>query len=121
MKNPNRVSRRKFLKTSLGTAAAVGFPTIVPSSIFGEMPPSRRINVGAIGVGRISRAHDLPGIWPFDGARIMAVCDLDTNRVESGKALINDIYAKKSSKPYNGVTGYHDYHDLLANKDIDAV
>jgi predicted dehydrogenase len=85
------------------------------------MAPSNRINVGAIGVGRISRVHDLPGIWQYDDVRIMAVCDLDANRVEAGKTLINGVYAKKTGKAYDGVTGYHNYHDLLANKDIDAV
>ena len=114
-------SRRGFLKTSIGAAAAFGFPTIVPSSVFGESSPSNRINVGAIGVGRISRGHDLPGIWQFDAARIMAVCDLDTNRVEEGKLLINGYYSKKTGKPHDGVAGYHDYRELLANKDIDAV
>src|SRR5580698_7022484 len=88
-------SRRTFLKTSLGAAAAVGFPTIVPSSVFGQLSPSNRINVGAIGVGRISRGHDLPGIWKYDQANIMAVCDLDANRVELGKKLINEYYSKK--------------------------
>jgi predicted dehydrogenase len=121
MNKTHEVSRRRFLKTSLGAAAVVGFPTIVPSSVFGQMAPSERINVGAIGVGRISRIHDLPGIWPYDDVRIMAVCDLDANRVEAGKALINGVYAKKTGKDYDGVTGYHNYHDLLANKDIDAV
>ena len=116
-----RTSRRGFLKASIGAAAAIGFPTIVPASVFGEFSPSNRINVGAIGVGRISRGHDLPGIWQFDQARIMAVCDLDTNRVEEGKLLINGYYSKKSGKPYDGVTGYRDYRELLANKDIDAV
>ncbi|HEX3373459.1 MAG TPA: Gfo/Idh/MocA family oxidoreductase [Edaphobacter sp.] len=114
-------SRRKFLKTSLGAAAAAGFPTIVPSSAFGQTSPSNRINVGAIGVGRISRGHDLPGIWKYDQANIMAVCDLDANRVELGKALINGYYSKKTGKPYDGVIGYHHYRELLANKDIDAV
>jgi predicted dehydrogenase len=117
----NGISRRQFVKTSLATAAVAGFPTIVPSSVLGQMSPSKRINVGAIGVGRISRGHDLPGIWQFDGARIMAVCDLYSDRVEEGKALINGVYAKKTGKPYDGVTGYHNYHELLANKDIDAV
>ena len=28
--------------------------------------PSNRINVGAIGTGRISRGHDLPGLWKHD-------------------------------------------------------
>src|SRR6185312_6211536 len=115
------ISRRQFVKTAVGAAVVAGFPTIVPSSVFGQMAPSKRINVGAIGVGRISRGHDLPGIWQFDGARIMAVCDLSADRVEAGKALINGVYAKKTGKAYDGVTGYHNYHDLLANKDIDAV
>lgn len=75
-------TRRTFLKTS---AALAAFPAIVPSSVFGQNAPSNRINVGAIGVGRISRSHDLPGIWQHDIARIMAVCDLDSKRVESGK------------------------------------
>jgi predicted dehydrogenase len=121
MKNKSRWSRRRFLKASFGVVTAAGFPTIVPRSVFGQMAPSNRINVGAIGVGRISRVHDLPGIWPYDDVRIVAVCDLDANRVEAGKGLINGVYAKKTGKPYDGVTGYHNYHELLANKDIDAV
>jgi predicted dehydrogenase len=108
-------SRRSFIKATLA------FPAIVPSSVFGQNAPSNRINIGAIGVGRISRAHDLPGIWQHDVSRIMAVCDLDSNRVELGKAFINAHYAETTGKPYNGVTGYHRYQDLLANKDIDAV
>jgi predicted dehydrogenase len=114
-------TRRDFLKLSMGAAAAIGFPTIVPASVFGQTAPSNRINVGAIGVGRISRGHDLPGIWQFDQARIMAVCDLDAKRVEEAKTLVNGYYSKKTGKPYDGVTGYHNYHELLANKDIDAV
>jgi predicted dehydrogenase len=118
-------SRRSFLSAAAKTAAAAsvatGFPAIVPSSVFGATSPANRINVGAIGVGRISRGHDIPNIRKFDTARIMAVCDLDANRVEDGKKLVNDFYATKTGKPYNGVTGYADYRELLANKDIDAV
>ena len=92
-------SRRKFItlagKGVAASAAAVGFPSIVPASVFGAFSPSNRINVGAIGTGRISRAHDLPGIWRHDIARIMAVCDLDGKRVQDAKALINEQYAKK--------------------------
>jgi predicted dehydrogenase len=105
----------------MGAVAAMGFPAIVPASVIGQTAPSNRINVGAIGVGRISRGHDLPGIWQFDQARIMAVCDLDANRVDQAKTLINGVYSKKTGRPYDGVTGYHNYHELLANKDIDAV
>jgi hypothetical protein len=106
---------------SAGAATFAGFPAIVPASVFGQKAPSNRINVGAIGVGRISRVHDLPGIWQFEYARIVAVCDLDSSRVEAGKALVNGYYAKKTGREYDGVTGYHSYHELLANRDIDAV
>src|SRR5437763_10386360 len=92
-------SRRTFLKTSLGAAAAAGFPTIVPSSVFGQLSPSNRINVGAIGVGRISRGHDLPGIWQVDDARIVAVGDLDASRESAGKELLHGVYAKQTGKP----------------------
>ncbi len=121
MEEKGQVSRRRFVKTGLGAVAAAGFPAIVPATVFGQTAPSNRINVGAIGVGRISRGHDLPGIWKYDSARIMAVCDLDSHRVEQAKTLVNGQYAKMTGNPYNGVTGYGNYHELLANKDIDAV
>ncbi len=115
------VSRRSFLRTSLGAAAVVGFPAIVPARVLGQMAPSKQINVGAIGVGRISRGHDLPAILRNDSARVMAVCDLSADRVVEGKKFVNDFYAKKTGKPYDGVTGYSNFRELLANKDIDAV
>ena len=34
----------------------------------------------------------------------MAACDLDSKRVEDAKTLINGYYAKKTGKPYDGVT-----------------
>jgi predicted dehydrogenase len=122
----NEMSRRRLLAAAakgMGGSAlvAAGFPAIVPASVFGATAPSNRINVGAIGNGRISRGHDMPGIWKFDTARIVAVCDLDSRRVEDAKALVNGYYGKKAGKPYDGVTGYRDYRELLGNKDVDAV
>ena len=124
-KRPKSTSRRDFLaaagKNMVATSVVAGFPSIVPSSVFGAAAPSNRINIGAIGNGRISRVHDLPGIWKYDTARIMAACDLDSHRVEDARTLVNEYYAKKTGKPYSGVTTYGDYRDLLANKDVDAV
>ena len=119
MARTQEISRRSFLRT--GAAAAAGFPAIVPARVFGANAPSNRINVGAIGVGRISRVHDMPGVWQYDSARIMAVCDLDSKRIEHAKTLVNGYYAKQTGKPYDGVTGYHTHQELLANRDIDAV
>jgi predicted dehydrogenase len=124
--NGREISRRKALQVAAGgiggsTLLAAGFPAIVPASVFGATAPSNRINVGAIGSGRISRVHDMPGVWKYDQARIMAVCDLDSRRVEDAKTLVNGYYSKKTGKPYDGVRGYSDYKELLASKDVDAV
>src|SRR3990170_5560790 len=120
-----RASRRQFLKVAGGGIAAsavvMGFPAIVPASVLGPASPSNRINVGAIGMGRISRAHDLPGVWKHRSARIVAVCDVDSKRMADAQTLVNGFYTKQTGKPYSGVTGSADYHDLLSNKDIDAV
>jgi len=120
-----KMGRRQFLATAgkgvVASSVVAGFPAIVPSSVFGATSPGNRINVGAIGTGRISRGHDLPGIWQHDIARVMAACDLDSKRMEDAKTLINGYYSKQMGKPYDGVAGYTNYHDLLANKDVDAV
>ena len=51
----------------------------------------------------------------------MAVCDLDSKRVQDAITLVNGQYTKTTGKPYDGVTGYAHYRELLANKDVDAV
>src|SRR6185503_13913943 len=121
-----KISRRKFIHSSLKATAISSlalnvFPSIVPARVFGKSAPSNRIAIGAIGNGRISRIHDLPGVWKYDHAQVMAVCDLDTKRAADAKVLVNDYYSKKNGKPFDGVTEYHDYRDLIRSKEIDAV
>jgi hypothetical protein len=57
-------TRRSFLssagKAVAATSAVIGFPAIVPASVFGDAAPGNRINVGAIGVGRISGSSTRP-------------------------------------------------------------
>lgn len=114
-------SRRTFLGNSLKASAMLAFPSIVPISVFGKNAPSNRINIAAIGSGRIARIHDMPGVWQYDYAQLMAVCDLDSKRAEEGKKLVNEYYTKKNGTPFDGVKMYTDYRELLLNKDIDAV
>ncbi len=116
-----KLSRREFLSHSIKASALLAIPSIVPASVFGKNAPSNRINVAAIGTGRISRVHDIPGVWRQDYAQIMAVCDLDSIRAEEGKKLVNEYYSKRDGKPFEGVKLYTDYRELLQNKDIDAV
>lgn len=120
------INRRDFIRSTArgavaGTFLVSGFPTIVPASVLGKNAPSNRINIAALGTGRISRTHDMPGVWKYDHARIIAVCDLDSKRVGEAKQLVNEYYSKKLGKSYDGVTTYTDYREALQNKDIDAV
>lgn len=123
IKKANVVSRRKFLKTSvIGAAGALVIPTIVPSSVFGRNAPSNKINVGAIGTGRISRTHDMTETLKYDVARIIGVCDVDSKRVMDGKTYVENYYTNKTGKTnYIDVKTFTDYRELLLNKDLDAV
>lgn len=72
-------------KSGVATSLAMtGFPTIVPASVFGKNAPSNKLNIAAIGVGRISRDHDMAETLKYDHARIMAVCDVDSKRPGRG-------------------------------------
>lgn len=117
------MQRRKFIeKTALGTAAIVGFPTIVPAHVLGKDAPSNKIHIGQIGCGRIARDHDIKDTIQFDSARYVAVCDLDSKRLAVAKVLVDSFYKKKTGKEkYMDTKTYGDYRELLLNKDIDAV
>ncbi len=125
--NKPKLTRRDFMKSSTKGALAAslaisGFPTIVPASVFGKNAPSNKINIGQIGFGRISRGHDLPETMKNEMARVVGVVDVDRKRMEQGKAWIEDYYSKKTEQSnYMNVKTYDDYHEMLADKDIDAV
>jgi len=117
------MERRDFLKNSSAVmAGTIILPTIVPSTVFGKNAPSNKINVAQIGFGRIAMGHDLAETLRYDEARIIAVADLDSNRVAKGKQFIEDYYNKKTgSKEAVNVKTYGDYREMLLNKEIDAV
>ncbi len=54
-KNAGELTRREFLKSSLGltASAALVWPQTVPSSMLAASAPSNRITIGCIGVGRM--------------------------------------------------------------------
>jgi predicted dehydrogenase len=117
------ISRRQFVKTSLAAAAAAtAFPTIIPSSVLGQDAPSKKIQIGQIGCGRIGHDMDMPGILKHDSARIVAVCDLDSKRVQHAKEYVEGTYAKKQpgQKPM-AVRTYGDYRELLKDPQVDAI
>ncbi len=117
------MKRRRFLKnTSLTGSGVFAIPNIVPSYVFGKNAPGNQINIGQIGCGRIARDHDIKETIRIDGARFIAVCDLDSKRMKEGKDLIENYYnSKYDSKSFIDVKMYEDYRDMLQNSEIDAV
>ena len=117
------LSRRDFLKDSAATTATtLLFPTIIPSSVLGADAPSNKIHIGQIGCGRIAHGMDLPGILKHDLARVVAVCDLDSKRLDHAKRFVESHYARaKGSDSALAVKTYGDYRDLLKDPGIDAV
>ena len=117
------MERRKFIRNTVaGVAGTFVMPAVVPSSVFGKSAPSNKINVGVIGCGRIGRSWDMPGVMKFDTVRMVAVSDLDSNRMSDAKKMIEKFYEKKGkSKKYVDVKQYGDYKEMLLNKEIDAV
>ncbi len=108
------ISRRSVVKGSLFAGAALGFPTIVPRSVFGANAPSNRINVGQIGCGVISRYHTRI-MQRMDDVRVVAACDAYKSR--------RDTTADSFNKHYEGdvCKAHADFREVLARDDVDAV
>ena len=71
-----KISRRTFLKKTAMTAAAVGFPVIIPANVMGRngsVPPSERINIGVISCGGRSNISEY--YKDYAKSQVVAVCD----------------------------------------------
>jgi len=113
-------TRRSFIKAAVrsGVGLAV-LPNIIPARLLGADAPGKKINVAQIGCGRMGRS-DLGNVLTEPLARVVAVCDLDSKRLAAGKKMAGEFYARHGESAVN-VKTFHDYHDLLASPDIDAV
>ncbi len=117
MKN---LSRRSFLKNAIrgGVGLAV-LPNLIPARLLGADAPGKKINVAQIGCGRMGRS-DLQNVLNESLARVVAVCDLDSHRLSEGKKMVENYYSLRGESGVS-VKTFHDYHDVLASSDIDAV
>lgn len=104
MSNKHLINRRKFLKTSILSAAAL---TIVPRRVLGGngyLAPSDELTKAIIGTGSMGRGHlRYPG-------RIVALCDVDKTHLDKAVAMCP-----------KGTKTFHDYRELLLDPGIDIV
>ena len=108
------VNRRDFLRAA--TAAAVA-PMIVPRHVVAgsqATPPSDRITIGHIGVGRMGGGH-VRGFLKMPDVRVAAICDIREETLDRMTGAVNQHYGDKAC------LGFTDFRELLARKDIDAV
>jgi predicted dehydrogenase len=120
-KQPGFVSSHSALKINrrhfLGAAAALALPAFIPARVLGlgDTPaPSNRINLGVIGCGRMGTSN-IEAFLGLADCRIVAACDVDKNHLNATVRTINTKYNSNDCK------AYHDFRELMARKDIDAV
>ena len=109
----NSLSRRRFLATA---GAAVALPLFAPRLALGQAKrrASNRINLGVIGWGMQGPGNTASFLNEED-CQVVAACDLDQGHLQSAVNTINGHYQNQDCK------AYHDYRELLAREDIDAV
>ncbi len=111
------LSRRSLIRSGLAAGAAFAAPTIIPSSALGldgAVPPSERIVVGGIGIGRRGE-YDLGCFLQQADVQFAAVCDVKENRRNHVKGVIDKHHGS------NACATYKDFRELLDRDDIDAV
>ncbi|MBT3384164.1 MAG: Gfo/Idh/MocA family oxidoreductase [Prolixibacteraceae bacterium] len=105
MDSNNKSTRRRFLKSAL--AAGVGM-TIVPRHVLGGngfIAPSDQLTKAIIGVGGMGRGH-----IPYEGTRVVAICDVDKLHLEKAQSLID----------YD-VKQFDDYREVCQLPEVDIV
>ena len=110
-RHPRTTTRRQFLGR---TAAAIGFPTIVPASVFGQNAPSNRITMGVVGWGMMGPSNTNKFLAETD-CQVIAACDIDKQHLAQAAKTINGYYKNEDCALL------HDYRELMAREDIDTV
>ncbi len=114
------ISRRQFLKRAGASAAgATALPLILPSRTWAS-PPSERLTLGCIGIGKMMGGH-VETMQARNDVQILALCDVESKRLGIGRYLVEKAYAERLGKGnYKAVDTYGDFREIAARNDIDA-
>ena len=110
-----KITRRQVLKAAGTAGVALGFPAIVPSSVFGKNAPSNRIAIGMIGMGRQAMYTNIPPFLQSKDCQVVAVCDVDKWRLDNAKKKVDEFYKNSDCRAYT------DWRDVIKRDDIDAI
>jgi hypothetical protein len=117
MSKPTRIQRRQFV-TSIAQASLVfAIPTIVPATALGldgATPPSERIQLGVIGMGRRCK-YVMAEVLKLKDVRCRVIADVQATRRDEGKQIVDTAYGDSDCETLR------DFREVLARKDIDAV
>jgi myo-inositol 2-dehydrogenase/D-chiro-inositol 1-dehydrogenase len=114
-------TRRDFLKKSLLLGAGIiALPEIIRSNSYSGRSPGKLIQFAQIGCGREGSVDFTGTMKHTDLCRLVAVCDLDSRRLEIAKNSATEFYKSKGESNVD-VKAYHDFHEVLKRSDIDAV
>jgi len=108
------LSRRTFLKSTAAASVPLALPALIPASVLGQAAPSKRLNIGCIGVGPQGRGV-MSNFLPQADCRVIALCDVSKRNLAEAVKMVNGAYKN------DAVQTIHDFRDLLARPDIDGV
>lgn len=115
---PKKLGRREFI----GTAATASLAILKPQLVRGTAANSA-VRIGLLGCGGRGTA-DATGLATNTPARVVALADLFTDRLEAAKKQFDDL---AQSKGYAGIDasqvfrGPKAYQDLVNSKEVDVV
>jgi predicted dehydrogenase len=116
MKKPHRtagfLTRRGFLRNSLAAALPLAIPAPGNSA---SLPQSGRLRLGVIGVGGQGGGLHTRTWAGLPESRLVAVCDVNRKAAAAAKAQADEAQGSKDCD------AYHDFRELLAHPDLDAV
>ncbi len=122
MDSHDNFSRRKFLQSSVVTAAGLGLGATSfashgieasPEGRRKSVAPSDKIVMGLIGCHGMGAAN-MRNLMNYDDCEFVAICDVDTARMGDDHKWLEEKTGKKPEV-------FTDYRKMLERKDIDAV
>lgn len=121
----HQITRRGFLRGGLAASATFAAPAIIPARVLGaegKAPANSRINVALIGIGRQAFYANLPPFLAHPDTQVVALCDVDSWRLEQAAEKVKAHYASQSGTgSWKGCAAHRDFREVLAREDVDAV